>query len=315
MDLTVKNIDTQHESMIHDAQYDFYGRRLATCSTDTTISIFDVTQDNEYRKVAKLSGHTASVWQVAWAHPKFGSILASCGYDKKIIIWKEVSPDNWQKAYENTDHGSSVNSIAWAPWEYGLALASGSSDTTISITTWKENSEWTSYKFDAHAVGVNSVFWAPASCPSTLTKEPDHDSVVSRPMRLVSGGGDKIVKIWAYSQTENRFVEEKRLETHQGWVRDVAWAPNIGLPYDLIATCSEDQTVFLWKKAEDEAEWTCTELPKFGSPVWRVSWSVAGNLLAVACGDNQVHVFKENLEGKWDLISKLNENAVMETVG
>jgi protein transport protein SEC13 len=29
------------------------------------------------------------VWQVAWAHPKFGSYLASGSYDGSVIVWKE----------------------------------------------------------------------------------------------------------------------------------------------------------------------------------------------------------------------------------
>ena len=28
--------------------------------------------------------HDGAVWQVAWAHPKFGNILASCSYDRKV---------------------------------------------------------------------------------------------------------------------------------------------------------------------------------------------------------------------------------------
>lgn len=35
------------------------------------------------------------MWQVAWAHPKFGSILASCSYDRKVIIWKETAEHQW----------------------------------------------------------------------------------------------------------------------------------------------------------------------------------------------------------------------------
>ena len=33
-------------------------------------------------------------FQVAWAHPRFGSILASCSYDRKIILWREDRPGN-----------------------------------------------------------------------------------------------------------------------------------------------------------------------------------------------------------------------------
>lgn len=40
------SVETQHEDMIHDAQLDYYGKRLATCSSDKTIRVFDV-QDGE----------------------------------------------------------------------------------------------------------------------------------------------------------------------------------------------------------------------------------------------------------------------------
>ena len=34
-----------HDDMIHDAVLDYYGRRLATCSSDKTIKIFDIEGD------------------------------------------------------------------------------------------------------------------------------------------------------------------------------------------------------------------------------------------------------------------------------
>ena len=36
--------------------------------------------------------------QVAWAHPKFGSLLATASFDSKVIVWKEVSDNVWQQA-------------------------------------------------------------------------------------------------------------------------------------------------------------------------------------------------------------------------
>jgi WD40 repeat protein len=53
--------------------------------------------------------HTGPVWQVAWAHPKFGHILASCSYDGKVIIWKEQQPASagWAKIKEHSLHTAS----------------------------------------------------------------------------------------------------------------------------------------------------------------------------------------------------------------
>lgn len=84
-----KNIETQHEDMVHDAQLDFYGKRLATCSSDRTVKVFDIVNGTPSTNAETLHGHQGPVWQVAWAHPTFGDILASCSYDGKVIIWKD----------------------------------------------------------------------------------------------------------------------------------------------------------------------------------------------------------------------------------
>jgi protein transport protein SEC13 len=47
-----KSFDTHHEDLIHDIQPDFFGKRIATASSDRTVRIFD--EDN--RLLATLSG-------------------------------------------------------------------------------------------------------------------------------------------------------------------------------------------------------------------------------------------------------------------
>ncbi|KAK4964230.1 GTPase-activating protein S13, partial [Elasticomyces elasticus] len=44
-----------HDDMIHDAVLDYYGRRLATCSSDKTIKIFEVEGDS-HRLTETLKG-------------------------------------------------------------------------------------------------------------------------------------------------------------------------------------------------------------------------------------------------------------------
>merc|ERR1712166_1216202 len=146
-------LETQHEDMIHDAQLDYYGKRLATCSSDRTIKIFTVEGDDpaSHKLQQTLKGHDGPVWQVCWAHPKFGSIIASCSYD------------------------SSVNSIAWAPNECGLALAVGSSDCSVSVIHYQEKQGWvTSNKQSgAHLMGCNAVTWAPVGAALGGPAQPD----------------------------------------------------------------------------------------------------------------------------------------------
>ncbi|CAG8550764.1 9838_t:CDS:2, partial [Diversispora eburnea] len=289
----------------HDAQLDYYGKRLATCSSDRTVKIFEIEGENR-RELATLKGHEGPVWQVAWAHPKFGNILASCSYDNKVFIWKEQS-GSWKRIKEHTIHTASVNSISWAPHELGPILACASSDGKISVLTFKDDGNWDAQIFDAHNIGANSVSWAPATIPGALVQITGGAPNVNVSKRFASGGCDNNIKIWSYREDVNEWKEDETLEGHTDWVRDVAWAPNVGLPKSYLASCSQDKTVFIWTQDTPNSTWNKTPLrnERFLDVVWRVSWSLSGNILAVACGDNKVTLYKENIKGEWELLSEL----------
>ena len=102
---------------VHDVQLDYYGRRVATASSDRLIKVFNVVgeqlqhaagvclrllrsaawQELEPLLCADLVGHQAPVFEVCWGHPKFGSILASCSFDSRVIIWTETHESVWQQ--------------------------------------------------------------------------------------------------------------------------------------------------------------------------------------------------------------------------
>lgn len=305
MATNLNTIDTKHDDMIHDAQLDYYGKRLATASSDRTIKIFEDIENSPGTLVAELKGHEGPVWQVAWSHPKYESLLASCSYDRRVIIWKATSKNVWEKIYEYNKHQSSVNSIAWAPHEFGLILACGSSDSTISIHTYKAaESTWETKTIEAHPLGVNAVSWAPA-----LSKDSNPNNPIKR---IVSGGCDNHVKIWRFSDADNNWRQEdvgEMLDKHTDWVRDVAWAPNIGVPSSTIASCSQDGTVIIWTQDFNSSHWSPKSLPKFPDVVWRLSWSITGNILAVSGGDNKVTLWKEGLDSEWTCISSVEEES------
>ena len=117
-----RSFRSKHDDYIHDIAYDFYGRRLATCSSDQKVKIWDTNPQGEWALSAEFKvsystvqystapgitrlesimllltlchiffrqSHSVSVHKVAWAHPEFGPVLASCSADRQVFIYEE----------------------------------------------------------------------------------------------------------------------------------------------------------------------------------------------------------------------------------
>jgi len=303
------SLETQHEDMIHDAQLDYYGKRLATCSSDRTIKIFTVEGDDpaSHKLQQTLKGHDGPVWQVCWAHPKFGSIIASCSYDRKVIIWKE-GQSAWEAVYDSDVlYDSSVNSIAWAPNECGLALAVGSSDCSVSVIHYQEKQGWvTSNKQSgAHLMGCNAVTWAPVGAALGGPAQPDATFTIA------SAGCDTKVKVWSWNRSELTQIAELE-DGHKDWVRDVAFSPGLAMLKNVLASGGQDASVMFWEETRDANGISYRKVCTVGFPavVWRVSWSTTGLILAVSCGDNKVYLLKQASTDpeKWEIVSQMDNN-------
>ncbi|CAF1059243.1 unnamed protein product [Adineta ricciae] len=317
----INAVDTGHEELIHDAQLDYYGIRLATCSSDKSIKIFDVS-NNQQRLIAELKGHEGPVWQLSWSHPTFGSLLASCSYDRKVLIWKETTSSGlppqsnttggtqYSVIYEYDKHTSSVNTVAWAPYEYGLMLACGSSDGSISILSSTGDGRWTVKKInDCHPPGVNALSWAPAVLPQS-SDETGVQGITGEPVkRFVSAGCDCLVRIWKFREQDDGWIEETHLDQHNDWVRDVAWAPTFSFHKDKIASCSQDGHVYVFTRdTRSSTNWECIQIGTHFNDVWSVSWSLTGDILAVAAAD-KVSLWKVGLDGKYQCLTTPHTSA------
>ena len=159
-------------------------------------------------------------------------------------------------------------------------------------------------------MGANAVSWAPAMVPGTLTGAQTGQGQSGPVRRLVTGGCDNDVKLWEFNNATGTYDNLCTLKGHQDWVRDVAWSPT-PLSKSYIASASQDHTVRIWtlptgSEVGDASAWK-SETLDFEVVVWRVSWSMAGNVLAVSGGDNRVSLWKEKLKGGWECVKTIEE--------
>lgn len=146
---TLASIESGHTDMVHDCQLDWYGRRLATCSSDRTVKIFDVEEGSGGAQgstaggagsqvlLDTLRGHDGPVWAVAWGHPKFGSILASAGYDGKVFVWREIIQGQQQQQQQSYGQPQTQNARWERIKEHGLHGASGKL-VHDDLTCWRQ---------------------------------------------------------------------------------------------------------------------------------------------------------------------------------
>jgi protein transport protein SEC13 len=199
--------------------------------------------------------------------------------------------------------------VSWSPPDLGCLLACASSDGSVSVLEFT-NGQWNHILFPAHAMGVNAVSWAPSAAPGQIARK-DAGTSPGLVKRFVTGGSDNTVKIWTFNPATATYENTLNLpQGHTDWVRDVAWSPTL-LSKSYIASASQDKTVKIWTcgnmTAGEVGEWKLAKTLEFEAVTWRVSWSLAGNVLAVSGGDNKVSLWKEDLRGEWECVREVTE--------
>ncbi|TPX37745.1 hypothetical protein SmJEL517_g00605 [Synchytrium microbalum] len=332
----VSKFNAQHEDLIHDIAYDYYGKRLATCSSDHRIKVWDYDEAQDQWVFSDgIKEHEGSVLKVAWAHPEFGQIIASCSMDRtvKILEENETAPKlRWLRRATITTPAC-VQDLEFAPNFYGLKLATVSADGMLKIYEPADPANMGSWGTPTDQVELASG-----------VKEPDGHFCLSwspsrlQPMMLACGAGRDNAKIIRHDHT-NKLVPCEVLPGHTDIVCDIAWAPHMGRSYQLIATGCKDGHVRIFKLTQEEANtrklsaWqSATNAGGVGSgpggmtggvggsapskrkgfkvemiadfgdhnaEVWRVEWNVTGTILSSSGDDGMVRLWKATYLDEW----------------
>lgn len=240
-------------------------------------------------------------------------IASAGGQDRLIKIWRPQPNNKWELEFFD-EAESPVNCIAWAPWEYGTILAAGTADGKIysyeRLTngeghSWKKRVEQAHPKPDKPILGrgVKSLVWGPSGVFQSPQDNLMLDKVVQDllPLRFVTlSQDDQTFKYWEFSDGDYLNRETVKVEEAKGsWVTDIAWNSSVGSITQTLAVSTQNNTVVIYKI--DQGKWNKTKSFDTNLPAWKLNWSPSGDLLAVSCGEDQIRVYKENVNGEWNL--------------
>ncbi len=86
----------------------------------------------------------------------------------------------------------------------------------------------------------------------------------------------------------------------------MAWAPNLGRTYHLIASAGKDHIVRIFRLVYQPqiGKLECREvavLSEHNAEVWRVEWNLSGTVLASSGDDGAVRLWRADAAGTWAL--------------
>ncbi|KAI8990086.1 WD40-repeat-containing domain protein [Pilobolus umbonatus] len=335
---SLTKFDTEHEDLIHDVAYDYYGKRLVTCSSDQRLKVWDFVEREEssaWELNDAWKAHDSSILKACWSRPEYGQVIASCSFDRQVKIWEEqtTEPRNsqkrWAERFRLVESRGAVLDIAFAPTHNALRLATCSSDGNIRIYEALEPTnlaQWSQMEeFEIGSLSYGSADmkdsgycfdWCPNRSPTA--------------MMVVGLGKENAARIFKHDG-HNRWYPGEFLTGHTEEVHDVSWAPSMARSYQLIATACKDHSVRIFKLTEHSPHprggrgalsptgtpihhnkymhvELLAEFKDHEAEVWRVEWNVTGTILSSSGDDGKLRLWKADFNGKWRQLAVISSN-------
>lgn len=300
-----------HEDIIICLDVDWSGCWLATGAKDNTARLWRIDQANRsFRQVATFTGHAESIGAIALPSnpPPHGSpasisplenpppFLLTGSQDRTVKKW-EIARTHKSKdsqaapraLYTRKAHDKDINAISTN--HNSTLFASASQDRTVKV--WSADGGEVQGILRGHRRGVWAVRFAPKDAPPI----PGESGVASSSRGLIlTGGGDKTVKIWSLED----FSCLRTLEGHNNSVLKVLWMPihppdatstnARSQPSLQVATAGGDGLVKIWDASTGEA---VTTLDNHSDRIWALTVHPETNALISGGGDSTITFWKD----------------------
>lgn len=301
-----------HGDIIICVDVDWSGCWLATGAKDNTARLWRIDQANQsFQHFATFTGHAESIGAIALPSnpPPSGSpafinplghpplFLLTGSQDRTVKKWEiartHKSKKDTQPApralYTRKAHDKDINAISTN--HNSTLFASASQDRTVKV--WSADGGEVQGILRGHRRGVWAVRFAPKDAPPI----PGESGVASSSRGLVlTGGGDKTVKIWSLED----YSCLRTLEGHTNSVLKVLWMPihppdatsaNFrSQPPLQVATAGGDGLVKIWDASTGEAVAT---LDNHSDRIWALTVHPETNALISGGGDSTITFWKD----------------------
>ncbi|HWO22665.1 MAG TPA: protein kinase [Kofleriaceae bacterium] len=190
---------------VYGLAFDPSGTRVVTATASGTAAVWSL----EGRELAKLEGHTASIWQAVF--DATGERVITVSLDRTARVWDAQSGATIHRLVGHEDRVRSVAVDARGRW-----IATASADTTVRIWSLPTGELVTTLR--GHTAQVNAVVFAPDD-------------------QLVSASSDGTARVWDVA----RGIQTAAFH-HGGSLRNVAVEPGTRR----VATASWSGTAKIW---------------------------------------------------------------------
>ncbi|KAI3979248.1 hypothetical protein MKX01_007724 [Papaver californicum] len=306
------------------------GQRLATGSIHGTITIFDSPEPDSsstFITSSKFKVAEVSIVKVVWSPPDYGDAIACVSGDGTVSLWEEVSEEDAQnvtwklcKLFER-NNGIQVLDIQFGISSKSLKLAMAYSDGHVKVYELNDPLELQKWQLQAELQNVidsASAFEKPSCLSASISWNQQRGE--GKPLTFALGFNSDLPqfcssKVWEFDEAHQRWlpVAELALAGDKGdQVHSVAWAPNIGRPYEVVAVATH-KGIAMWHlglNPESDGRLSVKKVALLSGhegEVWQMEWDMSGMTLATTGSDGVVRLWQSNLNGVW------HEQAALET--
>ena len=295
-----------HEDIIICLSIDWSGCWLATGAKDNTARLWRIDHSSSnYQHHTTFTGHAESIGAISlpsapppttsseYTNPLEypPSFLLTGSQDRTIKRWNTAksTSSSSRAVFTRKAHDKDINAISLS--HNSQLFASASQDRTVKV--WSTETGEVQGILRGHRRGVWSVAFAPKGAPPI---SGDSGTVASSRGLVVTGSGDKTVRIWSL----NDYSCLRTLEGHTNSVLKVLWLPpptstststtSASRNILQIASAGGDGLLKIWDAITGEVEST---LDNHTDRIWALTVNPATRTLVSGGGDSVVTFWKD----------------------